>query len=187
LAALSAGCASTPQPRLYSLSATSPASAASSNVSVSVGPVSVPALVDRPQIVVTTADSQARLDELNRWSAPLHESLAEVVAQNLAAILGSSQVTVFPKISSAASQYRVAIDVQRFESMPGVSALLEAAWTVRRRADQASRTRRASVREAVHDASYDALAAAHSRAAERLSRDIAEAIRALDGASLQPR
>jgi uncharacterized lipoprotein YmbA len=35
------------------------------------------------------------------------------------------------------------------------------------------------VREPVRDASYDALVAAHSRAAGRLSEDIAQAVRAL--------
>jgi hypothetical protein len=36
------------------------------------------------------------------------------------------------------------------------------------------------VQEAVQDRSFEALAAAHSRAAGRLSADIADAIRALD-------
>jgi uncharacterized lipoprotein YmbA len=177
---VAAGCSSTPQPRLYSLSATPAASTASSNLSVSVGPVSVPEAVDRPQIVVSTAANELRLDDFNRWAAPLRESLAEVIAQNLGAILGTPRVSVFPQTSSADSQYRVAVELQRFESRPGASAALEAAWTVRRRRDQVAQTGRTSVREAVQDASFEALAAAHSRAAERLSREIADAIRALE-------
>jgi hypothetical protein len=43
-----------------------------------------------------------------------------------------------------------------------------------------AQTGRTSVRETVQDRSFEALAAAHSRAAGRLSKDIAEAIRALD-------
>jgi hypothetical protein len=52
--------------------------------------------------------------------------------------------------------------------------------TVLRKRDRVTQTGRTRVREAVRDGSYDALAAAHSRAAGRLSEDIARAIRALD-------
>ena len=41
---------------------------------------------------------------------------------------------------------------------------------------------RAVAREAVPEKNYDALAAAHSRAVARLSRDIADAVRALASA-----
>lgn len=175
------GCASTPQPRYYTLSALAPASTSASSVSVSVGPVSVPAVVDRPQIVVNTGANQVRLDDLNRWAAPLQDSLSTVLSENLAGILGTPGVTVFPRESRADAQYRVAVDVQRFESTPGVSAVMEATWVVRRAKDGTARTGRTSVREPVQDGSFDALAAAHSRAAGRLSADIADAVSVLRG------
>jgi uncharacterized lipoprotein YmbA len=183
------GCASTPEPRYYTLgaiapastgSSSAPASTGSSRFSVSVGPVSVPAVVDRPQIVVSTSANQVSLDESNRWAAPLQDGLSAVLAENLAGILGTPSVTVFPKESSAGAQYRVAVDLQRFESTPGVSAVMDATWVVRRAKDGMAQTGRTSVRETVQDRSFEALAAAHSRAAGRLSKDIAEAIRALD-------
>jgi len=179
LCVLAAGCASTPPARLYMLSASSPAAETALDVSVSVGPVSIPAAVDRPQIVVATAANQVRLDDFNRWTSPLQENLSSVIAENLAALLGSSRVTRFPKTSSADADFRVAIEVTRFESVPGQWATLDAAWTVRRTADGVVQTQRTSVREPVPDNSFEALAAAHSRAAARLSQDIAEAVRAL--------
>ena len=54
-----------------------------------VGPVSVPAVVDRPQIVVTTGPNQVRLDEFNQWASPLQNNIARVVAENLVAMLGT--------------------------------------------------------------------------------------------------
>ena len=174
------GCASTPPPRYYTLGAMAPAATISSNLSVSVGPVSVPAVVDRPQIVVSSGANQVSLDESNRWAAPLQDGLSAVLAENLSGILGTPSVTVFPRESSADANYRVAVDLQRFESTPGVSAVLDATWVVRRAKDGVARTGRTSVREAVQDRSFEALAAAHSRAAGRLSADIADAIRALD-------
>jgi uncharacterized lipoprotein YmbA len=175
-----AGCASTPQPRFYALSATPASSAAASSVSVSVGPVSVPAALDRPQIVLSTGPNEVRLDDLNRWAAPLQDNLAEIIAQNLLGLLGTPNVSLFPKMPAADAQYRVAVEVQRFESVAGTAAVLEATWTVLRKKDRATQAGRTRAREPVQDASYDALVAAHSRAAGRLSEDIAQAVRALD-------
>jgi len=179
LCILAAGCATTPPARLYMLSASSPTAETTLDVSVSVGPVSIPAAVDRPQIVVATAGNQVRLDDFNRWASPLQENLSSVIAENLAALLGSSRVTRFPKTTSADADFRVAIEVTRFESVPGQWATLDAAWTVRRTADGVVQTQRTSVREPIQDQSYEALAAAHSRAAARLSQDVAEGVRAL--------
>ena len=71
-AGLAAGCASSPVTRFYTLSAAAAPAATSSQLSVVVGPVSVPAVVDRPQIVVTTGPNQVRAAiEVQRFeSAP---------------------------------------------------------------------------------------------------------------------
>jgi len=178
LAAFAAGCAS-PVSRFYTLSATTTSAATSSDVSVAVGPVSVPAIVDRPEIVVTTGPNQVRLEEFNRWASPLQNSIARVVAENLVGMLGTPQVTLFPQTMSSNADYRAAIEVQRFESAPGEAAMLDAAWTVSRTKDGKSQTGRTTVREVEPDKGYDALAAAHSRALARLSQDIADAVRAI--------
>ena len=173
-----AGCASTPVSRFYNLSAApTPAAATSSNLSVAVGLVSVPAAVDRPQIVVSTGPNQVRLDEFNRWASPLQDNISRVVAENLVAMLGTSRVT---QTLNADADYRAAIEVQRFESAPGEAATLDAVWAVRHVKDGKSETGRTTVREPALEKGYAALAAAHSRAVARLSRDIADAVRALD-------
>ena len=178
LCVLAAGCTSTPPARFYSLSAAATPAAISSDLSVAVGPVSIPAAVDRPQMVVATAANPIRLDDFNRWAVPLQENLSSVIADNLAALLGSSRVTRFPNTSSADADFRVAVDVRRFDSVRGHSATLDAVWTVRRMRDGFVQTHRTSVREPVQDDSFEALAAAHSRAAARLSEDIAGVVRA---------
>ena len=182
LAALAAGCASSPS-RFYTLSATATPSAASSKLSVAVGPVSVPAAVDRPQIVVSTSANQVTVDDFNRWAAPLQDNLARVVAEDLVALLGTPRVTLFPQTLNADVDYRVQIEIRNFESAPGKSAALDAVWTVRRTKDGKTETGRTSVREKVDDNGYEALAAAHSRGVARLSQDIADAVRTLDRAA----
>jgi uncharacterized lipoprotein YmbA len=173
------GCAS-PASRFYTLSAGAAPAATSSNLSVAVGPVSIPAVVDRPQIVVTTGPNQVRPEEFNRWAAPLQNSIARLVAENLVAMLGTPRVILFSQTLGVDADYRAAIEVQRFESVPGEAATLDAVWTVSHTKDGKSQTGRTTVREVASDKSYDALAAAHSRALARLSRDIADAVQSLD-------
>jgi uncharacterized lipoprotein YmbA len=175
---LVAGCAATPQSHFYTLSAATTPATTSSTLSVVVGPVSVPATVDRPQIVVTTDPNQVRLEEFNRWAAPLQNTITRVVAENLVALLGTPHVTLFPQTLSVDADYRVAIEVQRFDSAPGAAATVDAVWTVRRTKDGRTQTGRTTVQEAVQGQSYEALAAAHSRALAKVSGDIAAAIRA---------
>jgi hypothetical protein len=138
--------------------------------------------VDRPQIVVRLGPNQVRVDEFNRWVSPLPNGIARVVAENLVALLATPRVTVSPQTLGPDADYRAAIEVQRFDSAPGEAATLDAAWTVSRTRDGKSPAGRTTVREPTADASVDALATAHGRAVARLSRDIADAVRALDRA-----
>ena len=142
--------------------------------------MSVPAVVDRPQIVVDIGPNQVRLEEFNRWAAPLQNNIARVIADNLVLMLGTPRVTLAAQSLSADTDYRVAIEVQSFQSAPGEAAIVDAVWTVRRTKDGKTELGRTTVRETVPERGYDALAAAHSRALARLSQDIAAAISALD-------
>ena len=177
--ALLAGCAST-QTNFYTLSPTAEPAAAAASYSIAVGPVSVPALVDRPQIVVRVSPNQVVFDEFNHWASPLKNEIARVVAEDLATLLGTPNVTVFPQSTAVGASYRVVIDVIRFESAPGEAATLDAVWTTRAAKGDRSLTGRTTVSESLQDPGYAALIAAHSTVLLRLSSDIAEAIRTLE-------
>jgi uncharacterized lipoprotein YmbA len=182
LIALSAGCASTPS-HLYTLSSTAGPAASPdpslSNLTIVIGSVSIPAIVDMQPMVIQTGANQITVDQFNRWASPLRNNIALVVGDNLAAILGTSRVSSALILDA---DYRVAIDVQTFDSSPGDAATLSALWTVRRIKDGKTLTGRTTVRETSMEKSFDALAAAHSKALGRLSTDIADAIRTLNAA-----
>jgi hypothetical protein len=172
------GCAS-PRSNFYTLDSSAKPVATGADYSVAVGPVSVPSAVDRPQIVVRIAPNQVAIDEFHRWVSPLPDAIARVVAENLAAMLGTPHVTVFSRPTAAGARYRVLIDVLRFESAPGDAAILDAVWTVRSAEDGTTRSGRTTVREPVMGREYSSLAAAHSSALGRLSTEVAGAIRGL--------
>jgi uncharacterized lipoprotein YmbA len=178
LAAAAAGCGTSAPARFYTLESTAAAtSAPSADFGVMVGPVTVPSSVDRQEFVVQVAPNQVAIDEFNRWAEPLAEGIARAVAGDLAALLGTPDVAMAP-FANFDPAYRVTINVQRFESVPGESVLVEAVWAVRSTA-AGGRTRsgRTVAREAVDGKSFDALAAAHSRALAQLSSDVAAALR----------
>jgi uncharacterized lipoprotein YmbA len=177
--ALVVACASAPPPKFYTLSRTPAPGAAPSTLSVMVGPVTIPAIVDQPQIVVSTGPNQVTLEEYNRWASPLANNISRVVAENLMDLLGTSRVSLFQQALNVDPEYRAAIEVQSFDSAPGEAATLNAMWVVRRMRDGKAETGRTAVREAMTDKSFEALAAAHSRALSRLSQDIASGINAL--------
>ena len=181
---LNVGC-STPPSRFYTLSAAGATAKNSSDLSVAVGPVSIPAVVDRPQIVVSIGPNQVRLEEFNRWAQPLQNNITRVIAENLTAQLGTPRVTVFPELTSTDANYRAIIDIQRFDSMPGEAATLEALWVVRRMKDGEAERGRTMVRQSLPEKNYDALAAAHSQAIARLSQEIGDAVRSLDRSGQQ--
>ena len=177
VAAAAAGCASAPA-RFYSLDSTAtPDGAAPVNYPIMVGPVSVPAAVDRPEFVVQSGPNRVDIDQFNRWDAPLNDAVAQVVAGDLVKLLGTPNVASAP-MANFDPAYRVTIDVQRFDSVPGQSALVEAVWTVRRTAGGETRSGRTTAPQAVQGDSFDALAAAHSRALAKMTGEIATAIRA---------
>jgi uncharacterized lipoprotein YmbA len=172
------GCASTPPSRYYTLSGPPSPTAMTAGPAVVVGPVAIPAVVDRPEFVVTISGNEVWLDEFNRWASPLADNIALARVENLSALRHTAGCTADAN-GGFDADFSVAVEVQRFESVPGTSAVVDALWSVRRIKDGASASGRATVRESVADRSYDALAAAHSRAVARMSQDVADAIRKL--------
>jgi hypothetical protein len=172
------GCGTSRPSHFYTLdSMASPEGAPAASYAVAVGPVSIPAAVDRPQFVVQAGPNRVAIDEFNRWAAPLDDSIARVVAGNLSALLGTPRVAR-ASLANFDPAYRVTLDVQRFESIPGESALVDVVWAVRASAGGAMRSGRTVAREAAQGQGFDTLAAALSRALAKVSGDIAAAIRA---------
>jgi uncharacterized lipoprotein YmbA len=180
VAAIIAGCVSSPS-RLYTLSpTTTPTAEQTVGCIISVGPVSVPAAVDRLQIVVRTGPNQVLINEFDRWASPLKGDIARVVAANLVSMLGTAHVTAFPASSAADASYRVVIDVLRFDSEPDKAATMDVLWTVSATKGGHTRRNRTTLVEPTQGADYAALVAAHSRALGRISSEIAAMIREME-------
>jgi hypothetical protein len=177
-----AACASAPQENYYTLAASAPERAAAdsalSNVGVTVVATGLVEAVDRPQLVLRASQARVHILEQQRWAEPLKAAIPRVVAANLARELGSARVTAQSQAPSGDTGYRVALDVQRFDSTPGEGAAIDVAWTIRRVEGSAVTSGRSTVMERAAGPGYEALVAAHSRALGVVSREIAQALAA---------
>jgi uncharacterized lipoprotein YmbA len=174
--ALAGGCG-TPPTNFYTLSPVAEAKPAPStmNYSVAVGAVSVPDLLDRPQLVLRRDANRVDILDQTRWAAPLQSSIGQVIAANLSYLLSGARVTAYPQNPTTAD-YQVGVDVLRFESAPGIAVSQEVLWTIRDTEGQLLRTGRSVVREAIATSDTEALVAAHDRALAAVSRDIASSL-----------
>lgn len=180
-----AGCAGSPATRFYTLSPTARTEAAPAKVdyTVGVGLVSIPDMVDRPQLVVRVDANRVVLMEQDRWAEPLQSGIGQVIAANLSRLLAGAWVSAYPQSSTANVDYVVTVDVQRFDSVAGGAASLDVLWKVRNAQGGVLKAGRSAVSEPTQGNGNDALVAAHDRALARLSQDIADAIRAAAPAS----
>lgn len=177
-ALLAAACGSIPKETFYTLSpGPGPLPAASaSSVSVYVGPVSVPDTVDRTPMVLRTSPTQVEIDDLHRWAEPLKTGIPRALAEMLMRSLGTPRVLAGRQSSASVVDFRVAVDVQRFDSSLTEGATLDAAWTVTP-AQGTPRTGRTFAQEPLPTRDHAGIAAAHGRALERLAADLAAAIK----------
>jgi len=181
LAAALAGCSRSPRVTFYTLE---PAAQINTTATVTtipavvVGPVTLPEVVDRPQLVLRVAANRVDIMEEHRWAEPLKSEIPRLIAENLGRLLGSRRVSSYLQHAGADAEYRVLVDIQRFESSPGEAVTVEAVWSLRRVGGGAPKTGHSLVHEPVAAAGYDPLVAAYGRALLAVSTDLASAIRA---------
>jgi uncharacterized lipoprotein YmbA len=157
-----AGCSSTPTQYLTLV----PSAAQSATGGNAVGPtvsVTIPSQVDQPQLAIRRSDGSMVLLEYERWIAPLSDEIRTALTLALA--------RQWP--AGSADAVRVSVDVQRFDSVPGQYALLDAVWTLTTIGSPPQTTScRSSIRIPV-DGGYPALARGHQAAIEQLATQIA--------------
>lgn len=181
--ASSAGCTRSPQRIYYTLSDNLTADTHSSikqtgQVTISLGPISVPDNVDRNQIVTRSSSSQLEMSDQNCWSDPLKSEITSSVESLLADSLGKHfWVAAYERNSAPKTpNYRITIDIVRFDSVLGGSATIEANWTIFREGSKQSIFGKSIAHESTNDPSYDAIVIAHRKALMKITKDIVSAL-----------
>lgn len=144
---------------------------------IGVGPVSIAAYLDRPNLVFQQSQHQLAVADSHRWAGDLEDNISSVLAANLGRRLGTGDVRTYPWSDDGGLTHQISIDIRQMHGTADGDAFLEAAWRVYSWPDRRMTASKSwSGREPMQADGYDALAAAHSRLLARLASQIADSL-----------
>jgi uncharacterized protein len=130
-----AGCSYSQPSRFYRLS---PSSAEdiqalnppAQNKTISVGPVTIPVVLNRPQIATLSGNNAVIISEYDRWAGSLNDNLVRTLTDNMATLLPSMTVVPYELGRRINSSYQLVVDIQQFDGTLGKSITLKAGWII---------------------------------------------------------
>lgn len=138
--------------------------------------VDVPPEVDRAEIVVRQGPGVLTPVETRSWIAPLSRELRHAFSDELSRELGAPDISgVTP--AEGIPTYRIKLVVQRFESVLGKRAVIDAISTVRDLSGTAPALLCSHHASEPARAGYDGIAEAHQRALARIAKQVAASVR----------
>lgn len=177
---LVSACGHSPAPRLHTLAApneSQPSSVARVQSIVMTG-CSVPESIDRPQFVVTTPDRTLHTVEHHRWDEPLKRAIPRAIAHRLRTTL-PDVIVWSASTGSDPAALRLALEVARWQSVPGGHADVEILWELRRGHEVTAGIGHKRVETHGTGDPYEALTAAHRQALDAIADEIAAAAQAM--------
>jgi uncharacterized protein len=146
-------------------------------VSVLIGPITLPAYLDRTQMVTVAGKHELVLEEFNRWAEPLKDNFYRVLMEDLSLLLNTSEVYAYDRDGVSLTDYQVVIDVTRYDSVAGGDAVLTAFWTVSGKDGNSPGIKRKSVfSRSVPSTGITGVVEAQNQTLTELSREIAKEI-----------
>ncbi len=146
------------------------------DVSIGLGPITIPGYLDRLQIVTRLSENEVAVSEVDRWGEPLAGNVARTLESNLATLLPGSSYVTYPWYPSEAPGWAVALDIRRFEADASGAVLLEASWRLARGGTVVDGGA-ARIEEQAGGAVQADAVAAQSRALAGLAAEIARVVR----------
>ncbi|HTY55540.1 MAG TPA: PqiC family protein [Candidatus Binataceae bacterium] len=187
LIALSAGCSVlSPQedrtryfvltPTSQSSSAAAEPSVAGHELSIGLGPITLPRYLQRPEVITRLNDTEFSVADHDRWGEPLDASVSRVLTQDLSSDLPNSQIVQFPWSKKIALDYRISVDFSRLERAADGKTMVQALWTIRTGKD--NQLVQKATTTAIGNAGNDqnSASAALSQGIGQVSREIANSV-----------
>jgi uncharacterized lipoprotein YmbA len=130
--------------------------------------ITIPAELDRLELVRRGTANRLQIATFDRWAAPLDEMIRRVVTADLAARLAPGAMASLNEPAVGEARRRLFIDIQEFAADAQGAVKLQASWLLQAPGTRAVRGTE-ELRIEAGDTSADALAAAMSRALATLS------------------
>ena len=181
------GCASSESAKFYTLSplatsgeVRSEKNRTATDRAIGIGPVRLPEYLIRKEIVTRTDANKIELGEYDLWGGSLQDDFSRTLLENLSLLLAGQQLSLYLWPGMGAVDYRVGMEVTRFDGIRGGDVILIAAWAIREgQSNKVVTVQNSRIQEPTGAQSYEAMVGGMSRALGRLSREIAEAIKGL--------
>jgi len=171
-----AGCASRPQEHFYTVSSADHRSGEGAELQrIALPPIVIPALIDRPQLVVRTHGHEVVVLENHRWAEPLSVDLTRALGNDLRRTLPGLQIAGADTPRSKATLPILEVVITDLISGPGPSTSLQASWVLHDRSGTCTRSG-ALAAEVPMPAGDAAVPGAYADAMSRLAKAIAETI-----------
>ena len=175
------GCATSPPTHFYTLSNVSSSPATISNqvdaksIKIQIGAISIPEVVDRPQLVISNPDHRVDILYQERWSQPLRNEISAAVISNLQQLIPGAVITD-SRIKTIDADYRISLDVRKFETTPRATSVA-ILWKIEGLKNSKTISQESQATENVEGGGYEQAVAAHSQALQKVSKELAKSIK----------
>jgi uncharacterized lipoprotein YmbA len=181
VSALLSACASTPT-SFYTLESQNRPPVVTTKTSatkplIGIGPLLLPALLDRRGIVTRAENNSVQIAEFHQWAAPLKDNVLAVLSKNVATLQPNAIVRAYPWSVYGNVNYRVIIDITRFDTQLGKSANLEASWAIMEEKNHTIVINgQTKLQQPLTDTSYNSAAQALSKLLSEFSQQLSLAL-----------
>lgn len=149
-------------------------------VLLGVGPVTAPEYLKSALIVTRQGANRLEFNEFHRWAGMFEPDFASILGNNLALLLGTDKVVFYPWLSTFKPDYRLVVEVIRFDGDLQGDAVLSARWMISASSGgKLLASGKSDLRQRLASPGYDALVDAESQLVNQFSRQLAGELRAL--------
>lgn len=97
---------------------------------IGVGPITLPALLNRRAIVIR--DNQSlHIDDSQQWAEPLLDNVSRVISRNLSSLKPHALIHTYPWSAFGVVDTRIVIEVTRFEVQRNQGVYWDAVWRIK--------------------------------------------------------
>jgi len=176
---------SSPAVRFYVLSPLVPTESSTSSkpLAIEISTIHLPQYLDRPHLVTRSGNNRLRILQSHQWGGNLRKDMVRTLAVNLSQLLDTPNITIAPHRSSTQGDYRISIEIIKFEKDTDGHVRLSAQWQITsglERTPLVTEITTLSGDSPVAEDNYDEVVAMMSQQYGELAKLIAQAIRQLE-------
>lgn len=95
------------------------------------GPITLPPYLDHNAMAIRVSPTEIRYSSTDRWATPLQVGITRVLLENMSTLLSGDRIVIYPWEASNPVDYRIEVEVLRFESTAAGNTQLAARWRIK--------------------------------------------------------